>query len=315
MPRETVRAKSVVVPGNHDGVHLGHRALLTLARQRVRDARVIALTFWPHPLALLRPERAPQALTSYERRLELLRRAGADDVVVERFDREYAARSAEAWARDRLIGDLGACAVVVGPDYRFGKDRRGSPELLVSLGLEVIEAGAVDIGGETVSSTRVRTALREGDVGSASELLGRLHDLTGVVVKGDQRGRTIGFPTANLSLGDDAGLVPRDGVYAVAALVRGEREVMLGAANLGSRPTFGAGRSIEVHFLDSDRDLYDRELRIGFVHRLRDEQKFDGIPSLVAQLGQDVARAREVLAAADRQRWSWLSWDDSDSTA
>lgn len=309
------RAKSVVVPGNHDGVHLGHRALLSLARERVPDARVVALTFWPHPLALLRPERAPQAITGCARRLELLRRAGADEAVVARFDREYAAQSAEVWARDRLIGDLGACAVVVGPDYRFGKDRAGSPELLRSMGLEVIEASAVDVADETVSSTRIRTALREGDVAAASDLLGRLHDLTGVVVKGDQRGRTIGFPTANLVLGDDAGMVPRDGVYAVVGLSRGEREPMLGAANLGTRPTFGAGRSIEVHFLDTDRDLYDREVRIGFVARLRDEQKFDGIPSLVAQLGQDVARAREVLEAADRQRWSWLSWDDSDSTA
>ncbi len=309
------RAKSVVVPGNHDGVHLGHRALLSLARARVADARVVALTFWPHPLALLRPERAPQAITSCERRLQLLRRAGADDAVVARFDRDYAAQTAEAWARDRLIGDLGACAVVVGPDYRFGKDRAGSPKLLRSLGLEVIEAEPVDVAGDRVSSTRVRSALGDGDVALASELLGRPHDLAGTVVKGDQRGRSIGFPTANLALGGDAGLVPRDGVYAVVGLVRGEREPLLGAANLGTRPTFGAGRSIEVHFLDTDRDLYDRQVRIGFVARLRDEQKFDGIASLVAQLGQDVARAREVLAAADRQRWSWLSWDDSDSTA
>lgn len=308
------RAKSVVVPGNHDGVHLGHRALLTLARERVPDARVVALTFWPHPLALLRPERAPQAITSCERRLQLLGHV-ADEAVLARFDREYAAQSAEMWARDRLIGDLNATAVVVGPDYRFGKDRQGSPELLRSLGLTVIEARSVDVAGERVSSTRVRTALNDGDVDLASELLGRVHDLSATVVKGDMRGRTIGFPTANLALPEDPSMVPRDGVYAVVGLVRGEREVMLGAANLGTRPTFGAGRSIEVHFLDTDRDLYDRELRIGFVARLRDEQKFDGIPSLVAQLGQDVARAREVLAAADRQRWSWLSWDDSDSTA
>lgn len=309
------RAKSVVVPGNHDGVHLGHRALLWLARERVPEAQIVALTFWPHPLALLRPERAPQAITSCERRLQLLRHAGADDAVVAPFDREYAAQSAEMWATDRLVGDLNACAVVVGPDYRFGKDRKGSTDLLRSLGLTVIEAGSIDVGGERVSSTRVRSALSDGDVGLASELLGRIHDLTGTVVRGDQRGRTIGFPTANLALENDAGMVPRDGVYAVVGLVRGEREVMLGAANLGTRPTFGAGRSIEAYFLDTDRDLYDRELRIGFVARLRDEQKFDGIPSLVAQLGQDVARAREVLAAADRQRWSWLSWDDSDSMA
>lgn len=295
---------SVVVPGNHDGVHLGHQSLIRRAREHVGPSgRVVALTFWPHPLALLRPERAPEAITTVTRRLELLRRAGADDAVVATFDAEYAAQSATAWARDRLIRDLGASAIVIGPDYRFGKDRQGTPELLRSLGLSVLEASSVEIDGARVSSTRVRDALRAGDVTLASSLLGRVHDVEGVVVRGDGRGRTIGVPTANL--GALGGMLPRDGVYAVVAEVDGE--LLRGVANLGTRPTFGAGRSLEAHFFDVDRDLYDRPLRLGFVERLRDEQKFDGVASLVAQIRADLARGRQVLESADRSRWSWLS--------
>lgn len=297
--------ESVVVPGNHDGVHLGHRALLALAR--AHGGRVVALTFSPHPLALLRPDRAPLAITTIPRRVELLS-ACADEVVVASFDAAYAAQSAADWARDRLIGDLGARSIVIGPDYRFGKDRKGTPELLASLGLEVITASAVDVGGERVSSTRVRNALVEGDVGLAADLLGRVHDLTGEVVRGDQRGRTLGFPTANLKI--EGGLVPRDGVYAIVARVSSDgpegEPLLLGVANLGSRPTFAAGRSIEAHFFDTDRDLYGRTLRLGFVARLRDETKFDGIASLVTQLKRDVAQGAEVLAAADRARWASL---------
>lgn len=304
---------SVVVPGNHDGVHLGHRALLALARDHASahgGRRVVALTFSPHPLAHLRPERAPRAITSIARRVGLLSGAGADEVVVAPFDAAYAAQTAEAWARDRLIRDLGAHAIVIGPDYRFGKERLGTPQLLSSLGLEVLTAPPVDLFGERVSSTRIRNALGAGDVGLASELLGRVHDLTGEVVKGDQRGRTIGFPTANLALPsepDACGIVPRDGVYAVVGAVEGESAPLLGVANLGSRPTFAAGRSIEAHFLGIDRDLYGKRLRLGFVERLRDEQKFDGMTSLVAQIRADVGRAEAVLQGADRTRWSWLS--------
>lgn len=300
---------SIVVPGNHDGVHLGHRALLSLAREHGGGTRVVALTFSPHPLAHLRPERAPRAITSIARRVGLLSGAGADEVVVAHFDAAYAAQTAEAWARDRLIRDLGARAIVIGPDYRFGKGRLGTPELLSSLGLEVVTAPPVDLFGERVSSTRIRNALTAGDVGLASDLLGRLHDLTGEVVKGDQRGRTIGFPTANLSLSEPeaSGVVPKDGVYAVVGAIEGEPAPLLGVANLGSRPTFAAGRSIEAHFLGIDRDLYGKRLRLGFVERLRDEQKFDGMTSLVAQIRADVGRAEAVLQGADRTRWSWLS--------
>lgn len=304
----SVAVASVVVPGNHDGVHVGHRALLALARSMAdaRGARVVALTFDPHPLAVLLPERAPTPLTTIERRVELLRGAGADRVEVARFDAAYAKESAEGWVKKRLLDALGAVAIVIGPDYRFGAGRKGTPDLLRSLGLEVASAPSVSVHGERASSTRVRDALGLGDVVLARELLDRVHEVDGEVVEGDRRGRTIGFPTANLRA--DPVLTPRDGVYAVVARVVGparEERLLRGMANLGTRPTFGAGRSIEAHFFDFDGDLYGRRLRLGFVARLRDEQKFAGIDALTLQLRADRAAAEKILGPTD-PRWSWL---------
>lgn len=284
----------VVVPGNHDGVHVGHQRLI--ARARSEGDRVIALTFWPHPLALLRPERAPKLIASLDRRRELLVRAGAE-VHVAAFDASYAAQSAEVWVTERLRGELGASAIVVGPDYRFGKDRAGTPELLTTLGLQVIVEDAVTVDGEPASSTRVRSALETGDVALATRLLGRTHDVDGVVIEGQKRGRTIGFPTANL--GSIEGMTPADGVYAVAVRTSGGARLE-GVANVGVRPTVGAGRSVEAHLFDWSGDLYGQRLRLAFVARLRAEQKFDSVDALVAQIGRDAAQARHALAAADK---------------
>ncbi|MFO0708217.1 MAG: bifunctional riboflavin kinase/FAD synthetase [Sandaracinus sp.] len=297
---------SVVVPGNHDGVHRGHVALLARARElaAARGARVVALTFDPHPLALIAPERAPTPLTTIERRAELLVRAGADDVVVARFDRAYAELSAEDFVSQELVARLGACAVLVGADYRFGKGRRGEPGLLRALGaeggfdVEVIDAvgsGAV----ARISSTTVREALREGDLARTRELLGRVHELEGVVVEGHRRGRTIGFPTANLE--GVKVMLPPDGVYAIVARVlegpRASEPLLTGMLNVGTRPTFAAGRSIEAHLFDVSRDLYGQRLRLGLVARLRDERRFDGVEALVAQLREDETHARQAVRA------------------
>jgi riboflavin kinase/FMN adenylyltransferase len=288
----------VVVPGNHDGVHRGHQHLIERARASTRlGEHVVVLTFFPHPLAFLRPERAPEIITPLARRIELLERAGADRVHVARFDAEYAAQSAETWATQCLKRELGARAVVIGPDYRFGKDRVGTPTLLTQLGLAVVTAEAVRQGGEPISSTRVRSALAAGDAQLATRLLGRVHDVEGVVIEGQRRGRTLGFPTANL--GHVEGLVPADGVYAVVGRIRGESEPMWGVANLGQRPTVSAGRSLEAHFFDVSRDLYGQRIRLGFVGRLRAEQKFDSLDRLVAQIRLDSAQARQLLASAD----------------
>ncbi|MBX3247129.1 MAG: bifunctional riboflavin kinase/FAD synthetase [Myxococcales bacterium] len=305
---------SVLTPGNFDGVHLGHRALVRAVCEgaRARGVEGRAMFFDPHPAAHFRPEDAPLQLTSVARRSDLLRRVGIDTVDVRRFDEAFAAQSPIDFVQDVLVRDHGVREVVVGPDFRFGRERAGDLATLRALGREhgfdVTVVDPVVAEGGVVSSTRVRAALAEGDVALAAALLGRFHDVDGVVSPGDRRGRTIGFPTANLQVET---ALPADGVYAVACRVVadgdvGGHEKLLGVANLGVRPTFGAGRSVEVHLLDFDGDLYGRALRVAFVARLRGEVRFDGIDALVAQLGRDVAAGRESLTRADPELLAWM---------
>lgn len=305
---------SVVTPGNHDGVHRGHRALVHAARGRAADSeldlRVVAMTFDPHPTQFVAPDRAPPLLTTPQRRAEILRAVGADQVVVKRFDSALAAMAPRQFVEQILVRELGARAVVVGSDFRFGAGRAGDIPMLRELGaphgIDVQTLEPVMHEGAPVSSSRVRACLTEGDVDGAAQLLTRVHDVTRRVVRGDQRGRTIGFPTANLEL---SGLMPpADGVYAVVARVLGEphSDLLMGVANLGVRPTVQAGRSVEVHLFDFDADLYGRLLRVGFVQRLRPELKFDGLQALKRQIAQDASQAREVLQHADRALWEWI---------
>jgi len=318
---ENDRLPAVVTPGNYDGVHLGHRALVATAR-RVADAsgtpmRVVALTFDPHPLHFIAPDRAPPLLTTVARRTELLRSAGADAVAVQRFDQAFSVLSPEAFVSDVLVGGLGARAVVVGADFHFGAGRAGDVALLERLGLQhgmhITTVAPVTLDGELVSSSHVRAALVRGDVERAASMLTRVHDLTRAVVQGHQRGRTIGFPTANLEL--SGLLAPADGVYAVSVRVvddpdqprdasAGERYA--GVANLGVRPTMNGGRSLEVHLLDFQGDLYGRFLRVGFVARLRGETKFPDLSALRAQIARDVEAGRRALDACDPRLVEWI---------
>jgi len=314
--RQTVAARSCVVPGNHDGVHRGHRALIDAASTyaQPRGLRVVALTFDPHPLYVLAPERAPARLTTIARRIELLRGAGCDEVHVATFDAAFAAQSPETFADAVLVDTLHARAIVLGPDFRFGARRAGDLALLEELGrardFEVVPLAPLCADGAPISSSRIRAALGDGDVRAAATLLGRVHDVDGEVVLGHQRGRTLGFPTANL--GPSAVLLPADGVYAVVARVLGDAaagapaRVLGGVANLGVRPTVGAGRSVEVHLFDFDGDLYGAQLRVGFVARLREERRFDGLAALTAQIAQDAADARVKLASREQELDRWL---------
>jgi riboflavin kinase/FMN adenylyltransferase len=303
---------SVVTPGNHDGVHLGHRLLLQTAREQARGAghRVVALTFDPHPTQFIAKDRGVELLTEPTRRRELLLALGADEVIFKRFDAAFAALSPEQFARDVLVHEAGARAVVVGSDFRFGAGRAGDVAALhrlgTQLGFTAIDVAKVQSVGGVVSSSRIRQALSEGDVSTAAHMLGRVHDVTRRVIRGDQRGRTIGVPTANLAL--EGSLLPRQGVYAVVARVMGdpERVLLPGVANLGTRPTVAAGRSFEVHLLDFSRDIYDRELRVGFVARLRDEQKFSGLDALKQQIQLDVAAARQAIADTQAECLAWM---------
>ncbi len=315
MPRAPHTPPSVVAPGNHDGVHLGHRALLAAARARATSdgLRTLAMFFDPHPTKVLAPERAPTLLTTAARRVEVLRGAGADEVVVMPFDDAFAATPPRTFAERVLRDACNARCVVVGPDFHFGKGRAGNVDTLRELGAElgydVVVVPPVVFGGEAVSSTRIRKVIASGAVEEAAAMLARVHDVEGAVVEGQKRGRTIGFPTANLVC-DDV-VLPGDGVYAVIARVLdGDGAILRGVANLGVRPTLGAGRSVEAHFFDFAGDLYGARLRVGFVARLRAEKKFDGIEALRQQIARDADEGRAALDAAfaEPARRGWLTW-------
>jgi riboflavin kinase/FMN adenylyltransferase len=306
---------SVVTPGNYDGVHLGHRSLLARARQVAHSAerplRVVVMTFDPHPTHFVARERGVALLTEPARRVEILRALGADYVSVKAFDAALAALSPEEFAEQVLVSEVGARAVVVGQDFRFGAGRSGDvatlKQLGARLGFAVHDLAKLDVEGGPVSSSRIRTAVSRGEVELAARLLGRVHDVTRRVVRGDQRGRTIGVPTANLELAGT--LLPANGVYTVCARVMtAEPEPMLlwGVANLGTRPTVAAGRSFEVHLLDFAGDIYDRELRVGFVARLRDERKFSDLNALKQQIQIDIESAREKLAQCAPELLTWM---------
>ena len=307
---EVSPAPSVVTIGNFDGVHRGHRVLLDRAIARAHEAgvRSVAVTFDPHPVRLLRPEAAPPQLQHLEQRVAALVATGIDLVLVLPFTRELAALTPGAFVAEVLAGALAAVRVVVGSNFRFGARAAGDVDTLAELGprhgfeLEAVPLAAVE--GRRISSSAIREHLAAGEVAAVTDALGRPHELTGEVVHGDGRGRTIGVPTANLAIASDL-VVPPAGVYAGHARIGAPSPVPGGASwwpavtNVGVRPTFdGTQRSVEVHLLDCEVDLYGRELTVTFAHWLRAERRFDGVPQLIAQIGADVERARELLAGA-----------------
>jgi riboflavin kinase/FMN adenylyltransferase len=303
LPRLTTPLPRVVLTlGNFDGVHRGHQAIVARARAEAdrRGAQAVALTFHPHPLMVLAGERGPALIQSLRDRLALLRALGVDVAVVQRFTRAFAARTPEEFVEGFLLRSLALVHVVVGYNVNFGRARAGSAATLRELGtrhgFDVETVGPVTVGDVAVSSSIVRDAIAAGDVARAGALLGRPYGLRGRVVVGDRRGRTIGFPTANLHVRPRV-LLPADGVYAVR--VHDGAAVHAGVVNVGVRPTFGtARRTVEAHVLDFGGDLYGRWLELDFVARLRGEQRFDGIAALKAAIAADVAQARRVLGAS-----------------
>jgi len=298
---------AVVTVGNFDGVHRGHRALVdrAVALGAARGVPAVALTFDPHPAAVTRPDGAPPLLQALDERVAALRAAGLDDVVVRRFDAELAALEPAAFVADVLVGELGAVAVVVGENFRFGRGAAGDVgtlrTLAVDLGLEVAAVPLVGADGASVSSSAVRAALAEGDVAAVAAALGRPYALDGPVVRGEGRGRTIGVPTANVAV-DPGRALPADGVYACRAEgVDGAGAPVAAPAvvNVGRRPTFdGVGRTVEAHLLDvpAGLDLYGGRLRVALVARIRGERRFEGPEALVARIRTDVDEARGLLA-------------------
>jgi riboflavin kinase/FMN adenylyltransferase len=295
---------SVVVIGNFDGVHRGHQAVLADAAIRARHAEheLVVLTFDPHPSAVVGRGEPPK-LTTMARRIELLERHGASRVVVKKFDAAFAAQSPLAFATDLLSNELRASEVVVGQNFRFGQKRAGDFQTLSQIGNTLgftarAHAVAEDDRG-AFSSTRARAAVTNGDLDEALAVLGRWHSISGVVKKGAQLGRTLGFPTANVH--DIAELSPPDGIYAVLVdeLKDGHpRALAHGVMSIGMRPTIAGavGKTSEVFLFDFDRDLYGAQLRVHFVAYLRPEAKFDGLDALKAQMKKDEAEARARLA-------------------
>jgi riboflavin kinase/FMN adenylyltransferase len=292
----------VVALGNFDGVHLGHRAILKTAidRARVANGTSFALTFTPLPAKVLTPERAPCLLLTPEDKLELLRRSGLDGVLVVKFTRELSLLSPRDFVREFLLDKIGARAVVVGHSVSFGYKRAGNASVMVELGrefgFEAIVVGPIRVNqSEDVSSTRVREVILKGDLKRAADLLGRYHFLSGTVIRGRERGRQIGFPTANLACETEC--LPPDGVYASRVLL--DDGAYPAITNIGMRPTFAESqRSIEAHIFDFDRDLYGQKIRLELIERVRPEQKFPSAEALGRQIALDIQRVKEIIAAA-----------------
>jgi riboflavin kinase/FMN adenylyltransferase len=293
---------SAIAIGVFDGVHTGHVQVLQHTAERASELgglRRVALTFDRHPRTVVSPDQAPALLTSLEERIELLYTLGIELIGVLPFE-SVRDTAPEAFVSEVLVRALGARLITVGADFRFGRGRAGDVASLraagVAYGFEVDAVELVSADGSAVSSTTIRTKIAEGDVRHAAELLGRPFAISGAVVEGDQRGRTIGFPTANV-IPDPAHVVPRRGVYAATVWIdhRGtERHDAV--VNIGIRPTFGGDQEVvEAHLLDFDGDLYGRRIGIEMVERLRDERTFEGIDALVAQIRRDERSARQLL--------------------
>jgi riboflavin kinase/FMN adenylyltransferase len=291
----------IVALGAFDGIHLGHRAILAtaVARGQARGDRTVACTFDRHPMEVLSPARAPAPLTTLEERLQLIAGTGVDLALVMAFTLELAGVEPETFVREVILGRLRAHEVVVGDNHTFGRGARGNAALLSAVGApmglvtHVVPPLLVD--GVVVSSSEIRAVLREGDVGRAARYLGRPYSIAGRVSHGDGRGRTLGFPTANLEP-ERPLLLPR-GVYACRADVDGGTHEAV--VNVGVRPTFGDNAlAIEAHLMDMAADLYGRSLQLRFMARLRGERKFAGVDELRAQIARDVEAARSELSRA-----------------
>jgi len=292
---------AVIALGNFDGFHIGHQHVVTEAVEwaRAESRSAIVATFDPHPVRHFAPHVPPFRLTTLDQREELFAAAGADAMLVFTFDDDLAAMSAESFVRDLLGIHIGASGVVTGEDFTFGKGRGGNTQVLrdigATCGVETRAISPVGASGQTISSSRIRDALKAGECDVAAKLLSRPFTVRGTVVHGDKRGRELGYPTANIEMGHY--LRPRFGVYAVKGRVLSTGQKLLGAANMGVRPQFDPPKELlEPYFFDFDGDLYGEELDVAFHHFIRPEAKFDDLGALVAQMERDCEEARERLA-------------------
>jgi len=294
----------VLAIGNFDGVHRGHQTIFRKAREwaETLTGESVVITFHPHPLQVLAPGQGPLFITAHERKLELIALCGIDVAVVVPFSREFAQMSAGDFVKALLVDKIGAKAIIVGEDYRFGYGREGDIDFLRSMGekygFRVETVSGVQMDGTVVSSTLIRQFIQEGDLREANRLLGRPYEIAGIVVPGHQRGgRLLGFPTANIGLSGQA--PPKPGVYVVEVEIGDE--TYGGAANVGYNPTFGGtDLSVEVFVFDFDENIYEKFIRVHFIERLRDEKRFSGPEELTVQIRKDVEKARAILSKCGR---------------
>ena len=293
---------TVVTVGTFDGVHRGHWEVLLEIRRRAlaTGRRSVLLTFDPHPLRILRPGQAPPLLTTPVEKKEILAESGLDYAVFLAFTPELSRYEPRQFVTEVLVGRLGVQELVIGHDHGFGRGRSGDAETLRQIGQElgfgVDVVPPVMVNGQPISSSAIRAALQAGDAPAAARALGRPYSVRGLVVRGDGRGRQLGFPTANLAVASSEKLIPAAGIYVIRGITRAGS--FGGALHLGPRPTFvGSPPTIELHLLDFDGDLYGEEIRVDFVRRLRDVRPFDSVVALVAQMREDVEDARRVLEA------------------
>jgi len=287
---------TAVTVGVYDGVHRGHRHVLRVVAEEASGLPLVVVTFRENPAKIINPAGAPLALTTIEQRLELLADLGVYAAAVIDFDEDFRELSPEEFVEQVIVDKLSARLVAVGDDFRFGYRQRGDVALLTKLGTEygftVCRVPILEDNGP-VRSTAIRSALAEGDVARARHLLGRPYRLQGTVVSGDRRGRTLGFPTANLEIARDV-VIPASGVYAVEVIIGDD--VRPGVVNIGTHPTFGGEvQMVEVHVLDFNGDLYGSTVGVDFIARLRGEKKFAGIDELVGAIRDDIARSRKIM--------------------
>jgi len=292
--------QTFVTIGTFDGVHIGHQKIIEklVLQAKQENKKSVLLTFFPHPRMVLQKEASIKLLNTIEERSELLSKTGLDYLIIHPFSIEFSRLKALDFVRDILVNKLNTCKLIIGYDHHFGKNREGNIEQLTEYShmydFTVEEIPAQDIDSVAVSSTKIRRALENGELKTANNYLGYNYTLQGVVTTGEKLGSKIGYPTANLHLKEDYKLIPKNGVYIVKSVLEGK--LVYGMMNIGVRPTVeGAYQTIETHFFDFSRDLYNKELTIEMLYFLREEQKFDSVEKLVEQLQKDEKTSREYI--------------------
>lgn len=297
----TAVSNAVVTIGTFDGVHIGHQKIIAGIKELADSigGETVILTFFPHPRMILHPEdESIKLITTITEKAELMERLGVDHLIITPFSRDFSNQTAEDYIRDVLVNKIGTKKIVIGYDHRFGKDRRGGLEDLQRLGprygFDVIEIPEQDINEVAISSTRIRTALLSGDIGLANTCLGYPFFITGKVVRGDQIGRQIGYPTANIVVEEKYKLIPSDGIFAVTVIIANKK--YKGMAYIGSRPTVnGLTRNIEVNIFDFNEEIYNQTIRMEFHHYIRGDVKFASLDELKVQLAQDKVDVLRVM--------------------